>query len=209
MFRRLSREASIELAKEALKFIARWIIPPGVGVLGWLQHVPWFYVVVGVILSGAGIMTWLLQWDEWRNRNRVEHKLKFQITRTHITQVDGKVAAIKFGFQVQNLATFPIKFRVEELRTKLTAQENNRSFYPPNREYENNVIKTSPGGIGWFFDHDIILPTDCRGNTTAELQCELLYGKADRFDHALEAKKKAFFHISDAGVSGEQRWYDQ
>ena len=60
MWKRISKEAAAELAKEVAKYIVLWAIPPGIGLMGWLQNVPWFYVAVGVILSGAGIMNWLV-----------------------------------------------------------------------------------------------------------------------------------------------------
>ena len=177
--------------------------------MGWLQDVPWFYVAVGVILSGAGIMTWIVQFDEWRSRNRVEHKLRYINMRIHLTQTNDRVAAVRFGFQLQNSATFPIKFKIENLKTKLTSQKNNKSIYPPNKEYENNIISIPPGNIGFFDDHDIILPQEIIGNTTVELQCKILYGKADRFDYELELKKKTFINFLGSGVSGGQHWYDQ
>ena len=209
MWRRVSKEAAAEITKEVVKYIALWAIPPGIGVMGWLQGVPWFYVSVGVILSGAGIMTWFVQLDEWRIRNRVEHKLSYINMRIHLTQADGRVAAVKFGFHLKNTATFPIKFKIENLKSKLTVQENNRSIYPPNKEYLNNIISISPGGIGFFDDHDIVLPQDLNGNTSAELQCKVLYGKADRFDHELELKKKTFINFVGSAISGGQHWYDQ
>ena len=209
MWRRVSRETSAEVAKEVVKYIALWAIPPGVAVMGWLQDVPWFYVSVGVILSGAGIMTWLVQLDEWRSRNRVEHKLRFINMRMHLTHANNRVAAVRFGFHLQNTATFPIKFKIEKLKSKLTSQENNGQIYPPNKEYINNIISISPGAIGFFDDHGIVLPKDFKGSSSAELQCKVLYGKADRFDHELELKKQTFISFVGPGISGGQHWYDQ
>ena len=209
MWRRISKEAAAEIAKEVAKYIALWAIPPGIGVMGWLQDVPWFYVAVGVILSGAGIMTWLVQLDEWRSRNRVEHKLRYLNMQIHLTQTNARVAAVRFGFHLQNTAVFPIKFKIENLKTKITSQKDNKPFYPPNKEYENSIISVPAGSVGFFYDHDIILPQGFIGNSTVELQCKILYGKADRFDHALELKKKSFINFLGSEISGGQHWYDQ
>ena len=126
--------------------------------MGWLQDVPWFYVAVGVILSGAGIMTWLVQLDEWRSRNRVEHKLRFLNMRINLAQVDNHVAAIGFGFHLPNNAAFPIKFKVESLKTKVALQQNNKDFYPPSKDYVSDTISTPPSAISYFDDHNIGLP---------------------------------------------------
>ena len=68
--------------------------------MGWLGEVPWFHVTVGVILSGAGITTWLVQLDEWRARNRIEHKLLLTGMNIRLTQRDNQVVAIRFGFNL-------------------------------------------------------------------------------------------------------------
>ena len=209
MWRRVSKEAAIEIAKEIIRAIALWAIPPAVALMGWLQNVPWFYVVVGVILSGAGIMTWLVQLDEWRSRKRVEHKLVIGNMRIHLTQANNIVAAIRFGFSLHNTAIFPIKFRIDEMQTKLTDQANSQSIYPQKIPYLNNVITIAPGGIGWFDDHNIGLPQDFKGNAIAELQCKLSYGKADRFDHEIDMSKRTFINFVGAEISGGQHWYDQ
>ena len=209
MWRRISKEAATEIAKEVAKTIALWAIPPGIGLIGWLQDVPWFYLTVGVILSGAGIMTWLVQLDEWRSRNRVEHKLGFVNMRTHLTQNNNTIVAIKFGFHMQNRAAFPINFRIENMQTNLNLLNSNQKAYPPSKPYPKTVFTISPGGIGWFDDHDIILPKNFIGDTTAELKCEVDYGKAGRFDHKLEINKYTQIHFNGPGISGGQHWYDQ
>ena len=74
MWRKLSKEEVTEIAKEVIRNFILWAVPPGIGLLGWIQNVPWFYVTVGVILSGAGVITWIVQLDEWKSRNSIEHK---------------------------------------------------------------------------------------------------------------------------------------
>ena len=209
MWRRVSKQAAAEVAKEVGKYITLWAIPPGVGVIGWLQDIPWFYVAIGVILSGAGIMTWLVRLDEWRSRNRVEHKLRHVNMRINLTQRNNLIGAVGFGFHVQNSAEFPINFKTENLTTKLTCQENNALIYPPKKEYENKIISVSPGAIGFFDDHSIVLPEGFQGDATVELQCKILYGKVNKFDHELKLKKKTFINISGPAISGGQHWYDQ
>ena len=209
MWRRVSKHAAAEVAKEVAKYIALWAIPPGVGVMGWLEGLPWFYVTVGVILSGAGIMTWLVQLDEWRNRKRVENKLIFRSMRIHLTQHADKVIAVRFGFDLLNTATFPIKFKMDDLKTNLKIQEVGEPLYPPKREYQTNVIETAPGALGWFYDHDIVLPKGFQGAAIAELHGKLSYGKAERFDYHLVLKKSTVVIFDGSSISGGQNWNDQ
>ena len=207
LWTRVSKGTAAEIAKDIIKYIVLWAIPPGVGVMGWLQDLPWFYVSVGVIVSGAGLMTWLVQLDEWRSRNRVDHKLSIAGMRIHLTQATDRMAAIRFGFNLRNTSTFPITFKIDNLKSKLT--QGNNTLYPPNREYINNVISIPPGGIGFFDDHAMVLPDDFNGDTSAELQCKVFYGKADRFDHELELNKVTFINFTGSVASGGQHWYDQ
>lgn len=208
MWRKLSKEAATEITKEVIRNIILWAVPPGIGLLGWIQNVPWFYVTVGVILSGAGVMTWLVQLDEWKSRNRVEHKLSLKGMKIHINQVNNQVVAVQFGFDLINTATFPNKFKVEDLKTHLVLDKNMR-IYPPSKEYKNKCITISPGGTGFFFDNGIALPQSYQGPATVLLKCKLSYGKADRFDHNLEINKSSFINFLGPSISGAQHWYDQ
>ena len=209
MWHKLSKEAAIEFAKEIVKYFVWLAIPSGIGLLGWLQHEPLFYVLVGIILSGAGIMTWVVQFDEWRTRNRVEHKLVFGNVRIHLMQVDGKIAAVRFGFDVRNTAAFPITFRVDSIQTKLNQIDGNGPVFPPSKPYQKKVFTVSPGGIGWFYDHDILLPSNFQGDAIAEIKSEVSYGKASRFDHKLDFDKNSHIHIHGPKFSGGQHWNDQ
>ena len=204
---RVSREVAVAIVKELVRKTLLWVLPPGVGVIGWLQEVPWFYVIVGVIISGAGMMTWLVQFDEWRARNRVEHKLIFQRGKIHLTQVDNRLAAIRFGFDVANTAVFPIRFRVEDLKTRLVTGNNNQLF-PPSREYSNRFVTIPPTSTGFFFDHDIGLPPGSNGPATAYLKCKLSYGRVGRLDHALDMNKNTAINVVGPTISGGQHWYD-
>ena len=212
MLRKLSKEAVVEITREIVRSIAMWAIPPAICLIGFLQNVPWFYVAVGVILSGAGVMTWLVQFDEWKSRNRVEHKLLLKGMKIHLSQANNLVVAVRFGFDLQNSAAFPIRFRVENLKTHLVLLGVDQSVFPPNKEYTNNDITISPGGIGFFFDHDIVAPQGYKGLeglAAVHLKCKISYGKADRFDHVLEIDKNTVITFLGPTVDGGQHWYDQ
>ncbi len=102
------------LCEEAARiYILPVAVTIGVGVMGWSQDIPRFYVCVGVGLLFASISTGLLRFDEWRYQKRVVDKLAFSMVRA-----TGGVKSIGLGFTVHNTARFPIQFRVAELNTK-------------------------------------------------------------------------------------------
>ena len=82
-------------------------------------------------------------------------------------------------------------------------------FIRRKKEYENNIISVPPGATGFFDDHIMALPKGFQGDAEVELQCKILYGKADRFDHELELKKKTSINFNGPAISGGQHWYDQ
>ncbi len=78
MWARFTEFAARFLTEEAARvYILPIAAPIGVGVMGWLQDIPWFYLCVGVGLLFAAVSTGLLRFDEWRYRNRVADKLTF------------------------------------------------------------------------------------------------------------------------------------
>ncbi len=212
MWRWASRETATEIAKEGIKYILPLAIPSGVGLMGWLQDVPWFYVSVGVILSGAGIMTWLVQFDEWKSRNRVEHKLVFGNMRMSAKRTEGekaRITSIQFGFLLRNRASFPVTFQVENIQTKLNLQGIGEPIYPPNKPYQKKTVAIAPDGVGWFDDHDIILPNGFQGNAKAEIQCSLSYGRAGRLDYGIKLDKNTGLNFHGTEVKGGETWYEQ
>ena len=198
---------AVAIAKGLVRKTFPWVLPPGVGVIGWLQEVPWFYVTVGVIISGAGMMTWVVQLDEWRARNRVEHKLVPRGMKIHLTQDNNQLVAIRFGLNLANTAAFPVRFFIEDLKTRLVTGNNNEIF-PPNREYQNRSITVPPGSIGFFFDYDIVLPPRFAGPATVYLKCKLSYGRVGKLDYTLEMNKNTAINVAGPSITGGEHWYD-
>ena len=67
--------------------------------MGWIQDIPWFYLLVGASVLFAAISTGLLRFDEWIYRNRVKDKLTFQMIRAGKSLDDnGSVKSIRLGF---------------------------------------------------------------------------------------------------------------
>ena len=207
MWRAISKETAKEIAVEVAKQALQWALPLVVAVIGLVEEFPWFYVIVGVIVSGAGVMTWLVRFDEWRARNRVEHKLLPGSGKIHLTQNNDQVAAIQFGLDLKNTAAFPINWRVDDIKTHIT-MPNGRSFYPPSKETENTVFVVSIGGRGFFFDHNILLPENIAGPAWAYVKYKLSYGKSNKYGHSLEIHRKTQINFSGPSISGAQHWFD-
>lgn len=212
MVRKIARRAAEWTAGELLRnVVLPWLVPIGVGVMGWLEEVSFFYLSVGVLLAGAAVTTWLVRIQEWTALNKVEHKLIFASMRIGAV-VDSnaeRLAAIRFGFNLHNQATFPIRFKVEEMQTSMTDQNGARSFHPTKKGYEKDEFSVSPSAVGWFEDHNIPVPEQMRGSVVALMDCKVAYGKGERLDHTLRIRKKAFLHFSESGMTGGEQWYDQ
>ena len=117
MWKKILRSAVFSAAEEVIRtYVLPLLAPFGVGILGWLQDIPSFYLAVGIILAFAAGITWFVRLDEWRKANNPEHKLTFRNMKLHFTQNDGRLAAVRFGFDLRNAAAFPVEFRVDELK---------------------------------------------------------------------------------------------
>ena len=210
--RKVPQSLALFLAKE---FLQTWVWPfaitAGGVVIGWLEQASFFLLYVGAVVLFASSAAGMLRFSEWRFRNRVADKLVFANMRIggHVDSNEGRLVALRFGFNLSNRATFPIRFRIEEMQTSMTDQNGARSFYPPRREYAKNEISVSPNVMGWFEDHNILIPSDLRGSVVALIVCKVVYGKGERLDHILQIKKKAVLQFNEKGMSGGENWYDQ
>ena len=82
-------------------------------------------------------------------------------------------------------------------------------MYPPKKEYEKLSIVADPNNLGWFYDHNIVLPKDLQGTAIGQMQCRLSYGRRGRLHKTLHMNKKTFFVFGEKGFSGGAEWYDQ
>ena len=205
--------ALTKLTKLAIRFLFKvavrvYILPIAipilVGVVGWSQDIPWFYLCVGVGLLFAAIPTGLLGFDEWRYRTRVADKLVFSDIRVDKWPDDtGSVKAIRLGFTVNNRARFPIQFKVAKLNTQFMKS------YPPKKKYEVTKITVPPYGGGWFHDHYIEIQGQSDGAFEGQIECRLEYGRLGRLDNVLDINKKVFFQFNDKGHMKNWEWIDQ
>ena len=173
--------------------------------IGWLEQVSFFLLYIGAAVLFASSATGMLRFSEWRLHNRVADKLVFDSMRIGGDSNEG----LRFGFNLRNFATFPIRFRIDEVQTSMTDQSGARSFYPPKKAYDLNEISVPPKSIGWFDDYNISVPGDLRGSVAAQVVCKIVYGKGERLDHILQIKKKAVLQFNETGMIGRGDWYEQ
>ena len=153
----------------------------------------------------AMVTTGLLRFDEWRTRTTAKNKLVFSSLRIKkVLSGDGSVSAVSIGFQLRNMATFPMQFSVQKMRTKLM------TTFPPKKDYENDTITVSANSNGWFDDHFIKMADVSTKGKLAEgtMYVYLKYGRPGRLDHTLELNKKVFLKFDDRGDVQGVEWYD-
>ena len=205
MWRKIGRWAASALVGQAAQIFVWPLLPPvGVGVMGWLQGIPWFYLAVGIMLAFAAGITWLVQFDQWRYRNTAANKLLFHSARINRTQDElGRATAVSIGVNLQSTALFPIRIRIAEMNTQY------RDHYPPRREYENREMTIQPYGYGWFDDFYIDIPIQEEGAHVAYLQCQIEYGKPGRLSHSLVIRQKLFVTINSLRDVVWVQWVEQ
>ena len=143
----LARRVRSFIAQFAAGFaIQQWLVPAIVTAAGLLvglrTGIPVFYVYVGSVLVFAQCFTGLSSFTDWKQRTTSRHKLAYKSSRvlSHLTpenECDGYILRL----MVDNLATFPVEFKVKHLHTQIEG----RVPVPPKRFHP---IVVPPGGSG-------------------------------------------------------------
>ena len=177
-----------------------------VALIGVVGEYPWFYICIGTMLFLASAVSCTLGVSDWRQRNRVEHKLTFAAVRLGVKAAKGHVDSMMLGVLYRNRAGFPIECEVKSLRTIIT-DESGKHYYPPKKLYKKTLFEVGPSYVWYFDDHMISL-----GSTTesviAEIHCTLLYGRKDRRRYQASIKKRATIQIDQFGRPLPGEWYD-
>jgi len=173
-----------------------YIIPAGVpivtGVVGWIQGVPWFYLIVGVSFVTAMVFHALVKWDEWKIRTRIENKIAFKTVQFG-NDVHGQ--GITVGFAIDNLANFPIDFEVFEVMVKLGDKV-------PQKEHKAGQVITMPSkGVGWYYSHAIKIENPpINGTLDGFLSYKIRYGRLKDLRHTFSQKKKITITFNEKGL---------
>ena len=191
----------------AEEFVLTWVIPStftvGVGLVGWVYGIPPFYLAIGVIFSFAAIPTGLLRFSEWKYRVTVKDKLIFANIRVRkiLPENESSVIGVSLGFQLRNIATFPIEFSVPDIKTELLEE------YSPNKPFLVETVTVPPGNNGWFDDHKIELKGNQWNGKTLEgsIRARIKYGRPGNLKQEIALNKKVYVKFDNHGnVLAEQ-----
>ena len=205
MWSRVAKWGINFLAGEVARIWVWPILPPiGIGLIGWIQGVPWFYLFVGSGVLFAAISTGLLRFSEWKYRTIVQDKLVFNRVRVAKELADdGSVKSLRLGFQLNSSAMFPVQCRVSELATQFM------SLFPPKKRYEEDSFIVPPQGFGWFDDHTIQVPNPpIDQSVEGQIEFRLDYGKIGHLHQSLHMRKKVFLRFDKRGDITVCEWID-
>lgn len=173
------------------------------GVLGWIGEFPAFYLYLSMVGVAAASMSLLARHAEWRERTHPEHKLAFARGRFSIGVNQRGSAKAHLGFELVNLAPFPIEFHVAEMSTRIGNTVPARLSDPP------QPIELSGHGQGWFEDEAIDWPDLLAGESVEGfLSATLRYGLPGKPAHELRFEKRVTFAMTTEGRIVSSAWYD-
>jgi hypothetical protein len=172
-------------------------------VAGYAQSVPLFWIMMGLPLAAASLITLFLRVLELQARQNVKDKLSFATPRT-LKKLDKneKLEGICLGFQVASIAPYPIEFSLEGLDTHLGDN------YPPKKPYPKTKFTIPPHGVGWFDDHLIPIKPPNDGVWEGEVRFTIKFGVKNRLRHSLAKKVIVFVGFDDKGDMKGSNWQE-
>ncbi len=181
-------------------WLAPAILPALIAVIGVVQNIPLFYILVAVSIAFGGVSTGLLRFSEWRYRNRVQDKLVFQSVMVN-PKLDEKshIVGVSFRINVTNTASFPVEFKVTEAFSKFNGK------HPYKYEQLDETVLLSPDGTGFYDDGEISTGYLSFGNHIGEVKCRIVYGREGRLNYELNLKQFVVVGVDGNGfISGVQ-----
>jgi len=200
----LSRFAKGGVQATAYFIFKAYIIPYGIpimtAVVAWAQDIQWAYLIALVVFVAAMVFHGLVQFDEWQARTRVEDKISFKGVRFG-NEIHGDGMTI--GFEVNNLANFPIDYKVSELMVRLGDRV-------PKKEHKLGKIYTlSPYGMGWYNSHGIKIENPpSSGVIEGEFSFTLQYGRLKDLKYTYSKKRGISIQVDNNGRFQNGASYD-
>jgi hypothetical protein len=152
MARRTGVNLGAHLAMQAILWSMPFLLSALAVVVGYLQAVPWLYVIVAATFVFATVATGALRLSEFWARITALNKLGFQILPAADLVRDKKTGKIKsiehvqICIVLQNNAHFPISYIIEELSTSFEGMVNPRPYR------DTNGADIAPSTQGWYRD---------------------------------------------------------
>ena len=175
-------------------------LPVVAAVAGYLQRLPWLYVLVGSALTFGGVATGIVRFDEWVDRRSVREKLAFSQLRI-VKNIRGEGLAI--GAEFQSSADISIEFQLESINTRIGDR------IPKKRSFDVTRFTIPRHGRGWFDDHMIDIGTPPRpGTIEGFIECKVKYGRVGNPQYDLMARKQVILSFNEDGLLGPCSWND-
>jgi hypothetical protein len=181
-----------------------YIIPLGIPAvtiyLGFVQGLPWMYIVVGACVAFAGISAGLVRFDDWREKRRVDGKIGFVQVRS---SADTTKPSVALGALFQSTAAIPIEVEIEEVRTQVDSR------VPANRTFEKTKFTVPPHGNLFFDDHRIEIAQYPRtGTLSGIVEFRLRYGRQGNMKYIFHIKKNTVLTFDAEGRYIGGSWSD-
>jgi hypothetical protein len=215
-FRQISKRTGINLAAHAAMQVILWSLPFLLSAMtllaGYLQSVPWMYVIVAATFVFVSAATGALRLSEFWARITAQNKLLFQqimvaanFIRDKKTGKIKNIEKVQICILLQNTANFPISYIVDELSTSFEGMVNAR----PQRDTPGSDI--APATVGWY--RDALIDTKQMQITKSifegHVKFKLRYGLPGNEKHPMERNLNLTITFDDkAGGFSQVSWSD-
>jgi hypothetical protein len=202
-FKQMARRTGINLgahmAMQAILWSLPFLLSALTVVVGYLQVVPWLYVIVAAAFVFAAVATGALRISEFWARITAQNKLMCQILPAANFIRDKKTGKIKSIEKVQicivlqNNDHFPISYIVDELATSFEGMVNSR----PQRDVSGADI--APSSQGWYRDAmiDVKQMPITKQIYEGHIKFKLRYGLPGNEKHPMERNLNLTFVFDD------------
>jgi hypothetical protein len=191
LLRSLFKEGVSQALFEGLKWLCLIGLPfvlTGItAVTGYLQGVPWTYIIVAASFVFAATATGLLRFDEWRFRRTARNKVTvetFALGFDYARDAANKPTAVEraqVSLIIKNDATFPIYYIVDEIASSVDGRVNQNPRFIKQSYYIGAKSTT-------HFRDDVIdmhaLPI--KSPLEGTIKCKLRYGAQGREKYPIE-----------------------
>jgi hypothetical protein len=200
--KQVARRTTIGLTAELIKIGLVWLWPliaPAAAIAaGYVQGVPWIYVVVAAAVTFGAGATGALRFSELRVRMTPINKLAFTLVTFSADFVrdkkTGQIRALEkaqIGLQLQNTAHFGISYLIEDMQTSFEGMINQK----PERPFRWTEVP--PGSFAVYRDAPIDtknLPLD-KASYEGSLKFKIRYGYPDNEKHVIDRNLSVTFSI--------------
>ncbi|SDX70048.1 hypothetical protein SAMN05444358_10994 [Ruegeria halocynthiae] len=173
------------------EFVAPWLWPSlGVVLVGVAHYftaspVPLPYLIAAMALTFGGIAGGIANVSSWRSKITIDGKLVHSqpYLEAYTDANNQALNAVKLGFIVNNLADYPIEFKVDELYTEIGAR------VPSGDSDKSQTYEVPPTGQGWYLNGAIDLKTESKvSGLSGKIQYKVTYWRKGQKSTALLEK---------------------